>query len=105
MGQLIVDFYVMIIRPLITLYTYVIIANVVMSWLVSFNIVNPRNQIVAAIYRTTYVLTEPLLRPIRNLLPAMAGLDFSPVILLLILWYLNGSVLPWLFLSLARAVA
>jgi YggT family protein len=104
MGQLIFDFYWMIIRPLITLYTFVIFANVILSWLVSFNVVNPRNQFVAAVYRITVQLTEPALRPIRNILPPMAGLDFSPVILLLILWYLNGSVLPWLFLSLARAI-
>lgn len=105
MGQVIWGFYDVILRNLIQLYIIVVFASVILSWLISFNVVNMRNQFVAAVARITYQLTEPALRPIRNVLPAFGGLDFSPIILLLGLYYLNGYVLPWLFISLANAVS
>jgi YggT family protein len=69
----------------ITLYIWVLIASAVLSWLVAFNVVNPYNNVVRAISGALYQLTEPLLRPIRNMLPNLGGLDISPVILILIL--------------------
>ena len=104
MGQVLLDFYVMILRPIISIYTLIIFVSVIMSWLVSFNVINPRNQFVAVVLRITYQLTEPALRPIRRVLPSFGGLDFSPVVLLLGLYYLNNSVLPWVFVSMARAI-
>lgn len=101
MDQAIIGLYVAIIRPLITAYTIVILASVIMSWLIAFNVVNPRNEIAANIMRIIYMLTEPVLRPIRNLLPSMGGIDLSPMLLLLGLWWLNDYVLPPLFFSLA----
>ncbi len=67
----------------LNLYTYVIIAAAIFSWLYAFNVVNPRNQVVAMIGNTLYQLTEPLLRPIRNVMPNLGGLDLSPIVLLL----------------------
>src|ERR1700744_5088780 len=66
------------------LYKYVIIATAVMSWLIAFNIVNIRNDVVRSIWNTLLALTEPLLRPIRRFLPSFGGVDISPVILYLI---------------------
>ncbi|QUS55656.1 YggT family protein [Pseudovibrio brasiliensis] len=68
---------------ILNLYTWVIIANVIFSWLYAFNVVNSHNQFIAMIGQTLYNLTEPLLRPIRRFLPAMGGLDLSPIVLLL----------------------
>ena len=68
---------------LITLYVYVIIASVIFSWLVAFNVINPYNDFVSAIGRALNAMTEPLLRPIRRFMPDLGGLDLSPIILLL----------------------
>ncbi|MEM6414432.1 MAG: YggT family protein [Pseudomonadota bacterium] len=72
-----------VVMSLIQLYTFVIIVGVIMSWLISFNVINGRNQFVDAIYRTYYALTEPVLGPIRRALPDLGGIDISPVILLI----------------------
>ncbi len=81
-----------VIQIALNLYTYVIIASAIFSWLYAFNIVNPRNQLVAAIGETLYKLTEPVLRPIRRFLPNMGGIDISPVILLLIIIFLQQFI-------------
>ncbi len=80
----------------ITLYIWVLIASAVLSWLVAFNVVNPYNNVVRAISGTLYQLTEPLLRPIRNVLPNLGGLDIYPVILILVLMFIRQTVF-WLF--------
>jgi len=67
------------------LYKYVIIASAVMSWLIAFNVVNIRNDVVRSIWNTLVALTEPLLRRIRRYLPNTGGIDISPVILFLII--------------------
>ncbi|MDZ7628578.1 MAG: YggT family protein [Parvularculaceae bacterium] len=70
-------------NAIIQLYSFVLIVTVIMSWLISFNVINRHNQFVDAIWKTCTGLTEPLLRPIRNLLPNMGGIDISPIILIL----------------------
>jgi YggT family protein len=67
------------------LYKYVIIASAVMSWLIAFNVVNIRNDVVRSIWNTLVALTEPLLAPIRRFLPSTGGIDISPVILFLLI--------------------
>jgi len=74
---------------IIELYTWIVIASAVFSWLFAFNVVNPRNQFVGAIGNALYRLTEPALRPIRNVLPGMGALDLSPLVLLLFLFFLR----------------
>ncbi len=69
----------------ITFYIYILIANAIMSWLVAFNVINPQNSIVRQIGYTLYRLTEPLLAPIRRILPDLGGIDLSPVVLIVIL--------------------
>jgi YggT family protein len=71
------------------LYKWVIIATAVMSWLVAFNVVNIRNDVVRSIWNTLAALTEPLLRPIRRFLPNMGGVDISPVIVFLVILLLQ----------------
>lgn len=62
---------------------WILIIQAVLSWLISFNIVNTSNQFVATVWRTLHQLTEPVLRPIRNFLPRTSGIDFSPMVLIL----------------------
>lgn len=78
----------------ISLYWWIIIASAIFSWLYAFNVVNPRNQFVASIGNALYRLTEPALRPIRRLMPDLGGIDISPIILLLICFFLR-SVVIW----------
>ncbi len=85
---------------LITLYTYIVIASVIMSWLMAFGVINVHNPMVKSIYQGINAVTEPLLRPIRNLLPNMGGIDISPIVLLLGCYFLQSVVLP----NIAKAV-
>jgi len=66
---------------LIGLYMWLIIASVILSWLIAFNVINPYNQFVRSIWQGINALIEPLLRPIRRMLPNMSGFDISPMIL------------------------
>lgn len=71
------------------LYWWIIIASAIFSWLYAFNVVNPRNQFVGAIGNMLYRLTEPALRPIRRFMPDLGGIDISPIILLLALFFVR----------------
>jgi YggT family protein len=84
-----------LISTIIQLYIYVLIANAVLSWLLAFNVVNPRNQVVHAIGTALYRLTEPLLRPIRQFLPNLGGLDLSPVVLILLLIFVQNLLFEY----------
>jgi len=81
-----------LIDTLITLYIWVIIIGVVLSWLIAFNVINTHNRFVYLVVDTINRLTEPVLRPIRNLLPNLGGLDISPVILLLLLFFIQNLI-------------
>jgi YggT family protein len=74
---------------ILKLYSYVVIANVVISWLVSFNIINTQNRFVYSILEMTYRLTEPMLSRIRRFLPNLGSLDIAPVVLLLLIWFIE----------------
>ena len=80
----------------IEIYTWILIASVILSWLVAFNVVNTKNQVVYAIGSFIHQITEPVLRPIRNVLPSLGGLDLSPLVLLLLLNFLKIVVNGWL---------
>ena len=78
---------------LLGLYILVVLAMVIMSWLIAFNVVNTNNRAVYTIADVIYRLTEPALRPIRRLLPNLGGIDISPVILFLIIMFIRGVIL------------
>ena len=78
---------------LVQLYVYIVIASVILSWLMAFGVVNPYNPTVRAIWQGLNAVTEPLLRPIRNILPNMGAIDLSPVILLLLCFFVQSVVL------------
>jgi YggT family protein len=79
---------------LLNLYIYVLIAAAVLSWLVAFNVVNSRNNVVAMIGQFLYRVTEPVLRPIRNVLPDLGGIDISPIVVILIIYFIQMVVIP-----------
>ena len=71
------------------IYWWIIIASAIFSWLYAFNVVNSRNQFVGTIGNMLYRLTEPALRPIRRFMPDLGGIDISPIILLLIIFFIR----------------
>ncbi|HET9572402.1 MAG TPA: YggT family protein [Methyloceanibacter sp.] len=77
----------------IDLYMWVVIAGAILSWLIAFNVVNTNNRFVYQVADMLYRLTEPALRPIRNVLPNLGGIDISPVILILFLLFIRDVVL------------
>ena len=88
-----------LVDTIIDIYIWIMIASAVLSWLVAFNVVNTRNPIVANIGDFLYRVTEPALRPIRNLLPNLGGIDVSPVILIIGLLFLKQFIF-WAYVKL-----
>jgi len=86
-----------IVLLVLQIYIWLLIAAAVLSWLVAFNVVNTRNQVVAMLGDFLYRVTEPLLRPIRNLLPSLGGIDVSPVILILIILLLENVIVRYIY--------
>ncbi len=85
----------------INLYTWVLIINVIFSWLLAMNIFNTQNRIIIAVYYGTKKLTDPLLNPIRNFLPNFSGIDISPVVLILILYFIRNLLYEYFYMTIA----
>ncbi|EFO32718.1 yggt family protein [Roseibium sp. TrichSKD4] len=81
----------------LNLYVYVIIASAIFSWLYAFNIINSSNQIISTIGQTLYNLTEPALRPIRRVMPNLGGIDLSPIVLLLGIFFLQNVIIRYIY--------
>jgi YggT family protein len=79
---------------IITPYTWVVIIAVIMSWLIGFNVINGYNPVVRTIWQTVTALTDPLLKPIRRMLPNLGGLDLSPMVLLLGCIFVQSVIFP-----------
>jgi YggT family protein len=85
-----------LVDTLITIYIWLLIAQAILSWLVSFGIVNRHNRVVGMVGDFLWRVTEPLLRPIRRVLPDLGGIDISPVILIILLWFLRDLMFEYL---------
>ena len=81
----------------LNIYTWLLIASAVMSWLIAFNVINTGNQVVASVWEFLYKITEPVLRPIRNMLPNLGGIDISPIILLLLIFFIERIIQLYLY--------
>lgn len=81
-----------LIHAVITIYIYLLIGQAVLSWLVAFGIVNRHNRVVAMVGDFLWRITDPLLRPIRRILPDLGGIDISPVVLILLLWFIDSEL-------------
>ena len=80
----------LLVSAVIEIYIWILIVSAVLSWLVAFNVVNSYNRFVAMVGDFCFRVTEPALRPIRRFIPSLGGIDLSPVILILLLWFLRN---------------
>ena len=78
-----------LVLQILKLYSYVVIVNVIVSWLIAFNILNTQNRFVYSILEFSYRLTDPILNKIRRFLPNLGSLDISPLILLQLIWFIE----------------
>lgn len=81
-----------IVSTVIGIYSWIVIASVIMNWLVNFNIINTNNNFTLMIMEFLYKVTEPILMKIRRFVPIISGFDFSPIVLILLLWFLQAVI-------------
>ncbi len=74
------------------IYKWILIASVIVSWLTAFNVINVHNNFVRSLLHILQALTEPVLAPIRRILPAMGGLDLSPIVVFVLIWFLQYTI-------------
>ncbi|MGE0562981.1 MAG: YggT family protein [Pseudolabrys sp.] len=86
-----------IVLLVLQIYIWLLIASAILSWLVAFNVVNTRNQVVAMIGDFLFRITEPVLRPIRGMLPNLGGIDVSPVVLILIILLIQNVIIRYIY--------
>ena len=80
------------ISMVLTIVWWIFLIMIIMSWLISFNVINTRNQFVASVWRVLNQITEPILRPIRKIIPPVGGLDLSPLVVFIIIFFLQGFI-------------
>ena len=100
--MIILDPLLQVLSVALTIYVYMVIGSAILSWLVHFGVLNTRNQVVSLIGEFLWRVTEPALRPIRRFMPNLGGIDISPIILILIIYFLQ-MVLQNVLVSLMRA--
>jgi YggT family protein len=86
---------------LLRLFSVVLIVYVVISWLYAFQVIGRRNAFVSSVWEFCRRVSDPVLAPFRRLIPPIAGVDLSVLIVLLLIWLLEIYMLPWLYLLLA----
>jgi len=86
-----------IVQILLDVASFIIIVQFILSLLIAFNVVNTSNEVVRSLDRGLTVITEPVYRPIRRMLPNTGAIDFSPLVVLIIIRILDLAVLPWLY--------
>lgn len=86
-----------VIMLILNLYTYMIVGMAIMSWLLAFKVINQHNQFVGMVMDFLYKVTEPLLAPIRRVLPNMGGIDLSPIVLLLAVFFVQSLIRNYAF--------
>ncbi|HEY0853866.1 MAG TPA: YggT family protein [Devosia sp.] len=80
----------MTISMILTIIWWIFLIMIIMSWLINFNVINTRNQFVASVWRIVNQITEPILKPIRRIVPPVGGLDLSPIIVFVIIFFLQS---------------
>ena len=88
-----------IVLIVLDLYVWLLIASEILSWMVAFIVVNTRNQLVSAIAEFLFRITEPVLAPIRRMMPNFGGLDISPIILILIIMFIQRVITYYIYPS------
>jgi len=82
------------VKYLLDLYIYILIASIILSWLISFNVINPHNGFVRSLWQGLAAVTEPLLGPIRRMMPDLGAIDISPIILILGIEFIKRVIIP-----------
>ena len=100
----IIHFIFQIVEALLQMLSYAIIVSAILSWLVAFDVINLRNRAVYNIAHFLDAVTRPVLRPVQRIIPALGGVDISPIIVLLVIWGINGTLLPAFEIFLLRLV-
>jgi YggT family protein len=77
---------------ILEIYKWVVIAAVIVSWLIAFNVINTYNNFVRTVLRILNALTDPVFRQVRRVIPPIGGLDFSPIVVFVIIWFLQYSI-------------
>ena len=85
-----------LIATVISIYIYVLVASAILSWLVAFNVINTSNRFVYMVGDFLYRVTEPALRPIRRFVPLIGGVDISPVVVILLIWFAQDLIIRYL---------
>jgi len=86
-----------VILVVLQIYVWLLIAAAILSWLIAFNVVNMHNQFVSVVGDFLYRITEPVLRPIRSFMPNLGGIDISPVILILIIFFIQSVIVRYIY--------
>jgi YggT family protein len=81
-----------LILQILNFYEFIVVAAVIVSWLTAFNVINQHNNFVRTLLRILLALTEPVFRQIRKVVPPVGGLDLSPIIVFLIIWFLQYTI-------------
>ncbi len=87
--MVILDPLITVIRAALNIYVWLVIGSAILSWLVHFGVINTRNQFVSMLGEFLWRITEPALRPIRRFMPNLGGIDISPIILILIVYFID----------------
>ena len=74
------------------IYKWILVAAIIVSWLTAFNVINVHNNFVRTLLRILLALTEPVLRPVRKIVPPISGLDLSPIIVFVVIWFLQYTI-------------
>ena len=85
-----------VVLMVLDIYRWVVIAMIIASWLIAFNLVNTRNEFVNQVWRILNQLTEPVLRPIRRIMPKFSGLDLSPIVLFIIIFFIQQLIVRYI---------
>ena len=86
-----------VILIILDIYWWVVLAMIILSWLISFNVVNTRNQFVDQVWRVLLALTDPVLRPIRRVMPKFSGIDVSPIVLFIIIFAIQQVIVRYIY--------
>lgn len=93
----------LLVNMVLGLYAWILIISAVVSWLIAFNIINTYNRTVGAVVDVLYRVTEPVLRPLRRIIPNLGGLDISPIVVLFAIWFLQDLIGRYFIPLVARA--
>ncbi len=94
-----------IISILLDVLWTIIIVQAILSWLIAFNVINTYNEVVRTIWQALGVITDPLYRPIRRMLPDFGALDLSPLVVIVILLIIDRAILPALFQAVLQSAS